>query len=573
MLRRFICICLNLWCLLQNGWRRLLRRRVDYVYLELSGLLPEWSAAPSLLRRLLRTSQPATLQTLRQQLQRIADDPQTRGVVLVLRDFNPGWATVESLRAALQDFRTSGKQVLAYLPGADTRTYTVACAADTILMPPTAYLNLLGLLTEAIFVRDALQMVGLEAEVTAVSPYKSAGDPFTRSDMSPENREQLERLLDERYALLVHAIAADRKLSAEQVHACIDQAPYLAPAAQQAGLIDGLAYEDAIETWLEQHTAAPPASSAAAQPHKLRIYHWKEARRALRLPYRRYQRRYVAVVSIEGAITTSESRTIPLPVPILGGQQVGSDTIARALRQVEQDDRIAALVLHVDSPGGDAFASDLIWREVLRIRQRKPVVASMGNVAASGGYYVAAAANAIVAQPGTITGSIGVLSLRPIATKLLARTGVHAVALSRGAHAGLLSVSQAPTNDERVVFQAIVTEMYATFKERVCSGRALTDAQLEPVAGGRVWTGREAQQLGLIDELGGLPVAIARARTLAQLPADASAPVLWVTADKRREPALPQPFPTEPLAAMPVVLKEVLRPRILAALPWILREP
>lgn len=572
MLGRWIVLCLNAWIFLQNGWRQLWRRRVDYVYLELSGSLPEYVEEPSLLRRLLRVPQSPSLATLRRQLQWIAADPQVRGMVLVLRDMTLGWATAESLRDELHSFRAHGKEVIAYLPGADTRLYFVASVADLILMPDTAYLNVLGLLTESVFLRDALQMVGIEAEVTAVSPYKSAGDTFTRSDFSPESREQLDRLLDERYIALVTAIAEERALTVQQVRDLIDGAPYVATTALQVGLIDGLAYEDELEAWLSQEPGSADAPTGGGQSRQRTARRWKEARRALRIPYRRYQSHYVAVVSVEGGITTGESRNLPVPVPLLGGQQTGSDSVKRALRQVEQDERIAAVVLYVDSPGGDAFASDLIWREVARLREHKPVVVSMGNTAASGGYYVAAGANAIVAQPGTLTGSIGVLALRPVATKLLDRVGVNAVSLSRGSHAGLLTVTQPLTDDERAVFQQIVGETYEHFKTRVRTGRELTDEQLEPLAGGRVWTGREARRVGLVDELGGLPVAIARARRLAQLPVDATAPVLWVIPDQRREVPLPPPFPGEPFTEMPRLLEALLRTRILAALPWVLKE-
>jgi protease-4 len=262
-----------------------------------------------------------------------------------------------------------------------------------------------------------------------------------------------------------------------------------------------------------------------------------------------------------------ESRNLPLPLPLLGGAQAGSDSVARALRQAEQDERIAALVLYVDSPGGDAFASDLIWREVLRVRRKKPVVVSMGNVAASGGYYVAAGASAIIAHQSTLTGSIGVVSLRPIAARLLERSGIHTTRFNRGARAGLLNVTQEPTDDDRAVLQKVIADLYADFKQRVCSGRGLCEEALEAVAGGRVWTGREARQHGLVDELGGLPDAIAKAQTLAKLSPDPDAPVLWITPGKRRSYALPTPFPTDER-----LLKQVLRPRVLALLPWVLSE-
>lgn len=563
---------INLWFMVQNGWRRLWRRRVDYVRLTLSGTLPEFvDDLPWWQRLLAGTRQSDSLMGLRRQLQRIADDPQAQGVLLVVRDFAPGWATAESLRDEIRAFQKRGKRVVVYLHNTDTRSYFAICPADDILMSPTAYLYLLGIRIEARFLGDALRMLGLEAEVTAVSPYKAGGDQFARSNISPEHREQLERLLDQRYTSLVTAIAHDRRLLPERVRTLIDEAPYVARAARDQGLIDIACYEDEIET----HLAACAAQNQRRGPEgrqKVTVLEWPAARRALRVPPRRHQRKYVAVVSIEGIITTGNSRTLPLPLPVIGGDIAGSESVTQALRRVERNQKIAALILHVDSPGGDAFASDLIWREVLRVRQHKPVVVSMGNVAASGGYYVAACANTIIAQPGTLTGSIGVYSIRPVASGLFQRIGVHTAVLSRGARTGLLAGAHPPTDGEREAIRQIVFQSYTEFKQRVCSGRGLREDQLEPIAGGRVWTGHEARQLGLVDDVGGLPAAIAKARVLAELSEDPAAPVLRVTARKRRQQLLPRPFPRSTVAEAHNLLEETSRLRILTVLPWELKE-
>lgn len=569
MINWLIIFFINLWRFWQNIWRWLRRRRVDYVYLELRGTLPEFADAPPWWQRWLAGArQPASLMGLRRQFQRILDDPHVQGVILVMRDFTPGWATIESLRDELHALRIRDRRVVVYLVNGDTRSYIAACAADIVLMPPTACLYLLGLRIEARFLRDALALLGLEAEVTAVSPYKAGGDLFARSEMSPEHREQLERLIDQRFESIITTIVTDRRLTSAQVRTLIDEAPYLAPAAQAAGLIDGVCYEDELKTYLCQ-TMLRQFNTVA---HKLMIQEWEQAHHALRVPYCRRQRRCVAVVSIEGAIMPGVSRTLPLPLPIIGGVQAGSDSIIQALRRVERDRRIAALVLHVDSPGGDAFASDLIWREVVRVRQQKPVVVSMGNVAASGGYYVAAGAHAIVAQPGTITGSIGVYALRPVARTLLRRMGVNTTVLTRGARTGLLSATEPLSDDEREVMRQTVNATYAAFKQRVSSGRGLAEEALEPVAGGRVWNGRDAQRVGLIDELGGLPVAISRAQQLAQLPIDTRSPVLRITPGRQRERLLPLSFPNKAPASIDELLAEITRPRLLAVLPWVVSE-
>jgi protease-4 len=545
---------INLTRAIRNGWRRLWRRNVDYVRLELSGGLPEFATAPRWWQqRFLGLREPASLHGLRRKLQRIASDAQTRGVLLKVDGLAAGWATLQSLRDELEHFQRSGKRVIAYLVTPTLAGYYAACAADDIIIPPTAFLMITGLRAEVQFLKDALAKVGLAAEVEAVSPYKSAGEPFVRSDISPENRAQLERLLDARFAEIVRAIATARDKSESEVRGAIDAAPLSATAAQERGLVDGLCYEDELEARLQVGDRKP------------KILDWDSARRALRLPPARWQRRLVAVVSVEGTITSGRSRSLPLPIPLLGGQQAGADSVAQALRQVERNRRVGAVVLYINSRGGDAFASDLIWREVLRVRTSKPVVVAMGDAAASGGYYIAAPASAIVAQPGTLTGSIGVVSLRPIAAGLLERAGVNTVILSRGAHSGLLSISQPPSEDERQALRDLIFTSYEDFKLRVREGRNMAAEQLEPIAGGRVWMGQEALDLGLVDQLGGLPEALLRAQALAEIPQDRDARILLALGHGELPP---QPFPAAGLLDLWPLLEEALKPRILALLPF-----
>lgn len=568
----------NGWVWAQNRWRRFRKRSVDFVYLELTGYLPITSDTPSLVERMLGVRPTTGFGEVQEQLRLLAADPQVRGVVLVLRDFSPGWSMAENLRAEMHALRAAGKQVVVYLNGASTRLYYLACAADMILMPPSASLWITGLRLELLFVRDALQMLGVEAEVAAVSPYKSAGDSFTRSEISPEAREQSERLLEQRFAHLVAGIAADRQLAPEQVRDLIDGAPYFAAQALELGLVDRLCYADEIEAVLaEQH-------ADSARPFKLES--WQAAQRALNLPYRRHQTRYVAVIPIEGTLVEGEPRSSPLPFPspLDDGGQVGSESVLRALRSVERDNELVAAVLYIDSPGGDAFASDLIWRDVLRLAQKKPVIACLGNVAASGGYYIAVAANRIVAHPTTITGSIGVLSVRPNAHGLYERLGVNTTVLQRGARADLLNIATPPSEDERQVIHTGIHYTYEQFKQRVCTGRKLTPETLEPLAGGRVWTGSEAHQHALVDSLGGLPEAVKQACALAQL--DEAPPDAWVwvrPTSRRSETGLPPAFPAPTPAPQPLLhtlqallsvleLSQQQLARPLLILPWLIRE-
>jgi protease IV len=475
-------------------------------------------------------------------------------VLLRINGLAAGWATLQSLRDEIAHFRAGGKRAIAYVLTADMDGYYAACAADEIIIPPSATLAIVGLRAEVQFLKDALAKVGLAAEVEAVSPYKSAGEMFVRSDISPENREQLDRLLDARFAEVLRAIGAGRNKTPDDVRALIDRAPLSARAALDAGLVDALRYEDELDEHIKSGERAPI------------ILDWGDAHKALRLPMLRFHRKLVGVVAVEGAIATGNSRSLPVPIPLIGGKQAGADSIGQALRQAERSRRVAAVILYVNSPGGDAFASDLIWREVLRVRKKKPVVVAMGNTAASGGYYVAAPASTIVAQPGTITGSIGVVLLRPIASGLFERAGINTVVLSRGARSGVLSILDPPSDDERGALRDLIFTSYAEFKQRVREGRTLSEEQLEPIAGGRVWLGQEALGLGLVDQLGGLPAALRRAQELADLPQDRGAPLLLLHGGRDRLP--PLPFPIDTPADIARELAAALRPRVWALLPF-----
>lgn len=633
MLSSIIIVFRNLWRRLLNAWRGSSRHPVGWVRLEISGALPELADEPPWWQaRFAGARAPLSLQLLRRRFERIRAG-KAQGVVLVIREFGAGWATIQSLHAIIAEHRATGGRVIAYLEGGGSRSYLAACAAEALVMPPTAGLNLLGLRVEATFLADTLRMVGIEAEVIAVSPYKSGGDQFTRAQISPEAYEQLARITDERFALLVETVAKARQLSEAHVQALIDGAPYQGSEAVAVGLLDAVCYEDELEAWLRRWLsdeaavaavtataspdapnapaaaaaatassdapaaapsavapaaalASPDAPNAAAAPSLAPnaddddddepplILTWTQALRRLPIPLIRRERRYIGVVRVEGAISTGSSQRSPLPIPLFGGEMAGSESITQALRQAERNRKVAAVVLYVDSPGGDAFASDLIWREVLRLSQRKPVVVSMGDVAASGGYYIAAPAHMIYAQPATLTGSIGVFTLRPNLGGLLERAQVGTTVISRGANSGIFASNAPLTPTERATLVRGVATTYAEFTQRVTAGRTLTEAQLEPIAGGRVWSGRAALEHGLVDALGGLPEAVAHARTLAHLPPDPLAPLMIISGGGKGR-TLPRPFPSAPPAPNDLfvaLLSELRQTRTLAALPWVIRE-
>lgn len=546
----------NLIRFLRNA-RRALRRPPDFVWISVTGALPEFEPSRrGLLRRRLdpRTLAP-TLESIRSRLDRILGDRRARGVILRVENLDAGWAALEELRAELHRFEKEGKKVAAYLVDPDTRSYYLASAADEVFASPLSTLNVVGLRARVNFLKDTLGRLGLETEVIAVSPYKSAADPISRSNFSPEAREQVERLLDVRFDELVTAISTGRDIPPEQVRGLIDRAPYSAAEAARNNLIDGTLYEDELANRLSDGGAKPA-----------RLAEWGVASKALRIPYRsRRNRKVVGIVGVEGTVVRGRSRKLPVPLPLLGREQAGSDSVVAALRAAEKSRRVAAVLLHVDSPGGDALASDLIWREVERIHARKPVVVLMGNAAASGGYYVSAAANHVVARKNTITGSIGVILTRPVAAGLFDRLEVNPVTVERGARSNLLDPRRRPTPDELVVLRDQLGFFYSGFKERVTSGRGLQPDALEGIAGGRVWTGSEALELGLVDENGGFRAALDKARELARIP---EGPDVFA----RISPPGTRPAPGEPVReaaeAVRLALSELGTARVWALAPY-----
>jgi len=553
----------NLWRLLRNAYVRLFRRPPQYVWIEVSGSLPEFESRVGFLQRRVRLGPTGpSLEGIREQLRRISADGRPRGVVLRIRGLDAGWAALEELRRELATFRGRGGRVFAYLVEADSRSYFLACAADEILATPLTTLGVTGVRMRVNFLRDALSRAGLEAEVVAVSPYKSAGEPLVRNDFSVESLEQAQRLLDRRYEELVDAMVEGRGIPAEEARAKIDQSPHVAPDALARGLIDGVCYEDELPERL------------GTEGERARLVERGAAQRSLRVPYRRSLRRRVGLVSLSGAIVRGKSRRLPVPLPLIGGEQAGSESVVAALRLAERNRRVGAILFHVESRGGDALASDLIWREVERIRTRKPVVVLMGNVAASGGYYVSAAANHVVARRTTITGSIGVLSIRPVAENLYERLGVNPASLERGARAGLLDPSHRPTRDELRVLQEQIGFIYAQFKDRVSRGRAMEVPALEGIAGGRVWTGAEAHELGLADEVGGFEEALHKALQLGKMERETPGVLLKISPPRSGRPAPGDPAEAarEIVENVKQAISELLACRVWAAAPYEISE-
>ena len=547
----------NLWRTMANGWARLLNRRKPYVHMEISGALPEVAPpVPWWRKRFLGTTPPLTMGELRGRLRRIAATSGMPGVVLEFRNLELGWASLEELRCVLAEFQQRGRSVVAYLHQVDLKGYLAACGCTTVVMSPGGGLTLAGLRLELGYAGALLPRLGVHADVFAVSPYKAAYEALVRENPSPENARQLERILDGRMDTVVSWLAAGRKRSPQEARGWLDTGMLAAPRALQAGLVDAVVYLDQLGQQLRPEGG------------KVELRSWDAAAGRLRRPMARVHRKMVAVVPMYGTMVQGKSRQSPVPLPLLGRQQVGSHTVVAALRAAEHNRRVAAVVLHVDSPGGDAYAADEIWREVARLGLRKPVLAAMGNTAASGGYYVSAPCREVWARNTTLTGSIGVVALRLQVSGLLDHAHLRTHTVARGGKTGLFSALAPLTQDERENWDQTISDAYGLFVQRVADGRKLSAEKVEALAGGRLWVGAEAIKEGLVDRVGGLADAVVRARELAGLPEDPQAPVLLLTGGGGQ---LPDPWPNgNPAATLWEDLRTLAVPRAWMWMPWTL---
>jgi protease-4 len=530
----------------------------DYVLLELKGEIPEREATRGRLERQVPFLRKGlTIESLNLCLKVIAGDPGVKGVILHLGDLQITLAKAQNIRAAIQRLQKRGKRVVVYAPLLDLPRYYIGTAADELVIPESGSFNVKGLASQVVFLKDALERLGVSSDLEAIGEYKNAADPLRRSEMSDAHREVINALLDSFYEDLLEAIAGGRCLAKERVDELIDHAPWLAQETVATGLADTLLYEDQL-----------PGHLANGNGH-VKIMPWEQAQMSLQRAYNWHGKQAIGVISLRGTIVTGDSRDMPVPVPFVG-VQAGSDTLARAFRKAEKDPGIAAVVFHVDSGGGDALASDLIWREVKRLREKKPVVAYMGDVAASGGYYVLAAADHIVAQSATLTGSIGVIGGKIVTRGLYDKLNANWEIIQRGRHAVMDLPDDPYTEEERAKVMMQIQSIYQLFKERVAEGREMRVDGVEKIARGRVWTGRQALDIGLVDELGDFQAAIDRAKLLAGLPLDDTVPVVTIETPKKYTP--PPAFTSSQAWARNLI--DSLRPftgtRVLALMPWTL---
>jgi protease-4 len=429
-----------------------------------------------------------------------AEDRSVAGLVLHVDGIDWGWARVYEMRDAIQAFRAAGKPVYASLNGGGEKEYLLASAADHVVMPPVSTLQLDGLAASALFLHGTYDKLGIRANFVHVGRYKSAVEQYTRDSLSTDARVSLEALLDDQFALLVRSLADSRGLPQDSVRHLIDEGPWTSREAFQRGLLDTL-------------MAQPDLDSLASHDELLRHPTASFLRYVEEGSTGGGER--IALVVAEGDIVDGRSRE-----GLFGERSVGDRTLVDALRDIRARRSIRAVVLRIDSPGGSGDASDAVWQELRRLRREKPVIVSMGDVAASGGYYLACAGDAIVAGPATITGSIGVYGGKLNILGLFRKLGMNVETVRRGRHADMWSPYRDFDAEERARYERSLLEFYHVFLSRVSEGRGMSEGTVDSVGQGRVWSGLAAHQRGLVDSLGGLHEALELARERAHIGAD-----------------------------------------------------
>jgi protease IV len=538
--------------------RRRLGKPPDFVVFNLEGeypQLPQMGGNP-----LVRYFRPPkiSLWEIAAQIRTVAADPRVKGVIFNLRPLEMSLAKLDVIRGWIAELKTAGKRVIVWSYTYDTGLLYLAAAADDVWFLPGGTINPLGLYRPYTFLAEALEFVGLQADFVQITPYKSAADMFSRTTMSDEVRAMGNWLADATFDELINAIAVGRGVELETVKSWIDESPYTDLQAKEIGLVDELCAE---EDWAELLTDGTDLPRLATFDET----HRKFFRRPLRKPGK-----YVALMSIEGMIMDGRSGSPPvdppIPVPIVMDDRAGDLSVVQTARQILADKRAAGVVVYVDSRGGSVTASERMRVAIEKIAAQKPVVVVMGPVAASGGYWVATPAKTILAQPNTLTGSIGVIFGKIAQTGLLEKLFIRQETITRGENIGMYQPEAPFTDDERAKIWGHIQRVYEMFLERVSASRALETEAVDPIAGGRVWTGRQALENGLIDELGGLKAALDKARTLAELDENAGVR-LFVPGKQYLTPV------TDPAAGVKYAIDGVkfLGGQALCLLPWVER--
>ncbi|TWU11624.1 Protease 4 [Symmachiella macrocystis] len=488
---------------------------ITWAHLDITGSYPEGAQAPPLFSK-----KSDSLATIIERLDKAADDRKVTGVILNISGPTIGRAKLNELRQAIGNIRAKGKPVYAWVDQGSSGEYQIATACDQIYMPESATLMLTGLRAEISFYKNLFDKAGIQPEMLRVGAFKSAAEPYTRTEMSPEFRQEMNEIIGNFYEQMISMIAEARKLDPKAVEAAIDTAPLSAAEAHQLGLIDHVAYEDQLIDAVEQLNPEADVKLSKRYGKKkmnldFSLFGFQQTMNQLMgIDTKRSSKRpKIAVIYATGAITSGRSGS-----SMFGGQSLGSETLIKAIREVREDETVKAVVLRVDSPGGSALASDLMWRELELLEV--PFYVSMGDTAASGGYYIAMGADRIFAEPGTLTGSIGVVGGKLAIGGLFNKVGVTTSVISRGKNAGVFSTTDGFTESERAAMVKLLNTVYEQFTGKAAKGRGMDLARLKELAGGRVYTGTQALKVGLVDELGTLADTITAVKVKAGFDAD-----------------------------------------------------
>ena len=428
-------------------------------------------------------------------------DDNIKGIYINTQMFSCGLATATEIRDALEDFKTSGKFIIAFADSYSQRSYYLASVSDQIYLQPEGLLEFKGLAAQLMFYKNAMEKLGIEPQVIREGKYKSAIEPFILDQMSESNREQIKELVDDFWNYVVNEISISRSIDASTLMRIADGLEATtAEGAFELNLVDGLKYEDEITAIL--------LDKIGSTDDKVNSVEISEYKKSIKNEKGAYKKDKIAIVYAEGEI-------------LYGDQpegNIGSDNIAKAIKQAAKDSKVKAIVLRINSPGGSSLASDIIWREVELAKEKKPVVVSMGNLAASGGYYIACPANSIVAQPTTLTGSIGVWGLLFNGKELLnEKLGITTDGYKSGRMADIGTFARAMTEEEKAVIQKITGDVYNDFLDHVAEGRQMAKSDVDTLGQGRIWSGMDALDNGLVDRLGGTQKALEIAAKLAEI--------------------------------------------------------
>ena len=473
----------------------------SYLLLDIGGDYAE--AAPADFVGRILAGREHTLLDLLTTLKKAGKDDRIKGIVVRVTRLDVGWGKAQEIRNALLSFKATGKHLVAYLQqevASGNREYYVSSAADEVYLPPGGTAPLTGLMSQFYFLGGVWDKLDIHLDVEKIREYKTAGDMLVNKAMTAAHREMANSLLDSINGQLLRDVAYSRRLTPAAVQAVIDQCPIEPTAFARAGLSDGVKFLDEIR----EELLGPDGKFLKADDYESTIDSG----------FNLTSRPELAVIYAVGPIQTGEA------AGGLSGQTVGSDTLVDAFRKAAADDNIRAIVFRIDSPGGSALASDLIWRATQQARAKKPVIVSMSDVAGSGGYYIAAGGNEIVAQPATLTGSIGVVLAKPNVSGFLGRLGVTTETLVRGKYARLDDITSSLTPDERAKVVGAMQHVYDLFVQRVAEGRKLSADRVNEIGRGRVWTGEQAKKNGLVDELGGFTRAIDVAKEAVGIPSE-----------------------------------------------------